>query len=51
MSLGTVIFDHGSRSAEGDHVAAPLGLDELMLKLLDKRIRQALDARPEAVSS
>ena len=32
-------------------LAAPLGLDELMLKLLDKRIRQALEARPEAVSS
>ena len=32
-------------------LAAPLGLDELMLKLLDKRIGQALEARREAVRS
>lgn len=29
-------------------LAAPLGLDELMLKLLDKRIRQAIEAAHEA---
>jgi hypothetical protein len=32
-------------------LAAPLGLDELMLKLLDKRIGQAIDTRREAVQS
>ena len=32
-------------------LAAPLGLDELMLKLIDKRIRQALNAQSEAVPS
>ncbi len=32
-------------------LAAPLGLDELMLKLLDKRINQAIDTRREAVQS
>ena len=33
------------------HVAAPLGLDDLMLKLLDKRISQAMPSRPEVVQS
>jgi sirohydrochlorin ferrochelatase len=32
-------------------LAAPLGLDELMLKLLDKRIGQAIETRREAVQS
>jgi sirohydrochlorin ferrochelatase len=32
-------------------LAAPLGLDELMLKLLDKRISQAIEGRREAVRS
>ena len=32
-------------------VAAPLGLDDLMLKLLDKRITQAMPTRREAVQS
>jgi len=32
-------------------LAAPLGLDELMLKLLDKRIGQAIERRREAVQS
>jgi len=32
-------------------LAAPLGLDELMLKLLDKRIRQAIETRQQAVPS
>ena len=33
------------------HVAAPLGLDDLMLKLLDKRISQGMPSRPEVVQS
>lgn len=32
-------------------VAAPLGLDDLMLQLLDKRITQAMPTRPQAVRS
>jgi len=32
-------------------LAAPLGLDELVLKLLDKRIREAMESRREAVPS
>ena len=30
-------------------LAAPLGLDDLMLKLLDKRISPAIDGRPQAL--
>jgi sirohydrochlorin ferrochelatase len=32
-------------------VAPPLGIDELMLKLLDKRIGEAVDMRQEAVQA
>jgi sirohydrochlorin ferrochelatase len=32
-------------------LAAPLGLDELMLRLLDKRIRQALERQREVVQA